>query len=173
MSAEYLMSPNPITAAAETRVADALAMLCEHRIHNLPVIDSSGHFIGLFGLRNLLKALLPKSATLVPALTRLDFLADDLQAVVQCLESVADQPVSDYVDRENLILCRADAPIMEVIRKLYQAPTSLPVVLVDKDGSRLVGMISNWDILTKLSAELFGTQTTLRDACAPGAEPEP
>ncbi|MES9873965.1 MAG: CBS domain-containing protein [Candidatus Sedimenticola sp. 6PFRAG7] len=165
LSADFFMSSDPITLSADTPVSEALRLMCNHRIHNIPIMDGDGHFIGLFGLRNLLQALLPKAATLSPSLSNLDFLADNLQEVVQCLEHVIDQPVRDYVEKENVTVCRSDAPIMEVIRELYEAPSSLPVVLVEGDDMKLVGMISNWDILSKLAAELFNNDERFEGGC--------
>ncbi len=165
MSAEQLMSRDPVTAHADERVTDALIKMCGKHIHNLPVMDSDGKFLGLFGLRNLLRALLPKAAIISPALKSLDFLADNLKEVIESLQEVADQPVKNYLDREHLILCRTDEPIMEVIRKLYEAPTSLPVVLVESDGAHLVGMISYWDILAHISAQLGDVDPRLKSAC--------
>ncbi|MEN8214204.1 MAG: CBS domain-containing protein [Pseudomonadota bacterium] len=166
MTAKQLMSPDPVTALADERVSDALVKMCHKHIHNLPVMDNDGNFLGLFGLRNLLHALLPKAATITPALQSLDFLTDNLEEVTQTLEDIADQPVANYLDNENLILCRTNEPIMEVIRKLYEAPTSLPVVLVASDGARLVGMISHWDILEYISAQIGDIDTRLKRACA-------
>lgn len=138
MSAEFFMSSDPITLSGKARVSDALQLMCNHRIHNIPLMDDEGRFIGLFGLRNFLRSLLPKAATLSPALANLDFLADNLQEVVQCLEHVIDQPLEEYAERENVTVWRADAPIMEVIRELYEAPTSLPVVLVEGNDMKLL-----------------------------------
>lgn len=165
MSAEQFMSHDPVTAPADERVADALVKMCNKHIHNLPVMDSDGKFLGLFGLRNLLHALLPKAATISPALESLDFLADNLEEVIESLQEVADQPVKNHLDREHLILCRTDEPIMEVIRKLHEAPTSLPVVLLESDGAHLVGMISYWDILAHISSQLGDANTRLKSAC--------
>ena len=165
MSAEQFMSRDPVTAHADERVRDALVKMCDKHIHNLPVMDSDGKFIGLFGLRNLLCALLPKAATIAPALKSLVFLADNLEEVIESLQEVADQPVKNYLDRDHLILCRTDEPIMEVIRKLYEAPTSLPVVLVESDGTHLVGMISYWDILAHISSQLGDVDHRLKSAC--------
>lgn len=165
MSAEQFMSRDPVTAHADERVRDALVKMCEKHIHNLPVMDSDGKFIGLFGLRNLLHALLPKAATISPALKSLVFLADNLEEVIESLQEVADQPVKNHLDRDHLILCRTDEPIMEVIRKLYEAPSSLPVVLVESDGTHLVGMISYWDILAHISSQLGEVDPRLKSAC--------
>ncbi|MEA3303495.1 MAG: CBS domain-containing protein [Pseudomonadota bacterium] len=165
MSAEQFMSRDPVTAHADERVRNALVKMCDKHIHNLPVMDSDGKFIGLFGLRNLLHALLPKAATISPALKSLVFLADNLEEVIESLQEVADQPVKNYLDRDHLILCRTDEPIMEVIRKLHEAPTSLPVVLLESDGAHLVGMISYWDILAHISAQLGDADPRLKSAC--------
>ncbi len=165
MSAELFMSPNPITLSANAKVSEALVLMCNHRIHNIPIMDDDGRFLGLFGLRNLLRALLPQAAILSPGLSNLDFLADNLEAVIECLQHVVDQPAGDYLDRDNVIICQADAPIMEVIRKLYETPASLPVVLVEDDGMKLIGMISNWDILSKLAMELFRGDDRFQGGC--------
>ena len=165
MSAELFMSHDPITVPADKKVAEALEIMCRHGVHNLPVMDSEGQFLGLFGLRNLLCALLPKAATISPALGNLDFLADNLEEVIQVLDYVADQPVQNYLDTDNVIVVRADAPIMEVIRKLYEAPTSLPVVLLREDGTHLLGMISHWDILSKIAVQLFKDKEGFKGKC--------
>jgi CBS domain-containing protein len=174
MTAETLMSRNPVTAPADMKVSEALYRLCKHQVHNLPVVDDDGHFLGLFGLHGLLHALLPRAATLDPRLRSLNFYADHLDEVMELLQDIAERPVSEYLDRDNVILCPTDTPIMEVIRMLYESPTALPVVLVEQDETRLVGMLSNWDILAKVGSMMFSPDDeALQQAClGPRSKPK-
>jgi arabinose-5-phosphate isomerase len=49
-----VMTTNPITVAAGTRVADALAVMRQHKISELPVIDEAGRPIGLLDVTDLI-----------------------------------------------------------------------------------------------------------------------
>jgi CBS-domain-containing membrane protein len=168
------MSRHPITAPADMKVSEALYRLCKHQVHNLPVVDDEGRFLGLFGLHGLLHALLPKAATLDPRLRSLNFYADHLDEVMELLRDIGERPVREYLDRDNVILCPMNTPIMEVIRMLYESPTALPVVLVEQNETRLVGMLSNWDILAKIGSMMFSPDDEeLQQAClGPRSKPE-
>jgi arabinose-5-phosphate isomerase len=62
-----VMTRNPITVTKGTRVADAVDVLCRHKISELPVIDDEGRPAGLLDITDLIGLL---SAEQVEALSR-------------------------------------------------------------------------------------------------------
>jgi arabinose-5-phosphate isomerase len=49
-----VMTPDPLTVAAGSRVADAADVLCRHKISELPVIDADGRPAGLLDITDLI-----------------------------------------------------------------------------------------------------------------------
>ena len=74
------MTSTLITLCADDTVADALSLMHSKGVRNLPVVDESGMFIGLFGLRRLSHLLLPKAALDLRAnsISDLQFLPDEV-----------------------------------------------------------------------------------------------
>ena len=62
MTAESIMTSALVTLGPDDTVADALSLMHSKGVRNLPVVDETGSFIGLFGLRRLSHLLLPKAA---------------------------------------------------------------------------------------------------------------
>ena len=64
MTATTIMSTDVVTIKPDASIAKALQLMCIHSVHNLPVVDDEGTFLGLFSLRRLSRELLPKAAKL-------------------------------------------------------------------------------------------------------------
>ena len=62
MTTESIMTSGLFTLKPTDSVADALSLMHEKHVRNIPVVDEAGTFIGLFGLRRLSRLLLPKAA---------------------------------------------------------------------------------------------------------------
>ena len=62
MTVESLMSSDLVTVSPDDTVADALLTMSRHKVHNVPVVDSGGAFVGLVSLRWLTHELLPTAA---------------------------------------------------------------------------------------------------------------
>ncbi len=54
-SVSDVMSRRPITCGPEARLADLMALMTEHRVRHLPVVDA-GHLLGLVSIGDLVKA---------------------------------------------------------------------------------------------------------------------
>ncbi len=50
------MTPDPVTAAADTDVDRAARVMIEHGFRHLPVLDDNGHVIGIVSLRRAVSA---------------------------------------------------------------------------------------------------------------------
>jgi len=56
MSLEMIMSTDLVTIAADDTVAEARALMHDHRIHHLPVVEGTETLVGLVTLTNVLAA---------------------------------------------------------------------------------------------------------------------
>ncbi len=86
----------------------------------------------------------------------MNFMPDNTDEIVARLRELGKQPVSQLLEKKKKIaLCTPETPIPELLRLLYENPTSLPVIVVTGKKKKLAGMVSNWDVLTKLAIDLF------------------
>ena len=160
MTTKAIMSTDLVTVHCESTVADALLLMCENQVHNVPVVDDQGLFKGLLSLRQLTRALLPKAARLDQhsLLMHVDFMPDDPGEFSERLAKIGNESVCSLLAKEKrLRVCTPDTPIPELLQMLYESPTSLPVVVLDGKKERLVGMVSNWDVLNKLVVNLLSS----------------
>ncbi len=159
MSISSIMSKDVITLKASDSITTALQLMCTHAIHNLPVLDKNGNFIGLFSLRRLSRELLPRAAKLDEnsLLMHVNFMPDNSDDFSKRLHKLGKKPVSDLLEKtKKLRFCHPDTSLPELLQLLFESPTSLPVVVIEGKKKKLAGMVSNWDILTKLSINLLG-----------------
>lgn len=159
MTTTTIMSKEIVSLKADDTIATALQLMCKHTIHNLPVLDDKGMFIGLFSLRRLSRELLPKAAKLDQSslLMHINFMSDGTDELLKRLNKLGHKPVSVLLEKSSkLRLCSPETSLPELLQLLFESPTSLPVVVVEGEKKKLVGMVSNWDVLTKLTVNLLG-----------------
>jgi CBS domain-containing membrane protein len=158
MTAQTIMSTDLVTVAPDISVARALLEMARHRVHNIPVVDREGAFVGLVSLRRLTHELLPTAARVDADAFHMDigFLTDQSDEYVLRLLEIGKRPVSDLLEKKKkLRFCSPETPIPKLLQLLSENPTSLPVVVVEGKKKRVVGMVSNWDVLTKLAVRLL------------------
>ncbi|MCU7834725.1 MAG: CBS domain-containing protein [gamma proteobacterium symbiont of Taylorina sp.] len=159
MTATTIMSTNVVTLKPDDSIMSALKLMCTHSVHNLPVLDKDDNFLGLFSLRRLSRELLPKAAKLDEnsLLMHINFMPDGTDDLLHRLHKLGKKPVSDLLEKSNkLRFCSPDTALPELLQLLFDSPTSLPVVVVEGKKKKLAGMVSNWDVLTKLTVNLLG-----------------
>ncbi|MGB5452380.1 MAG: CBS domain-containing protein [Sedimenticolaceae bacterium] len=152
MTVENIMSFRLVRLKPTDRVCDALRIMHEQQIRNLPVVDEDDQFVGLFGIRPLVRLLLPEAAKIKYGLKDLSFMSDDAGALHDRLREVANKPVSDFLEKKKkLTFCKPSTSFPEVLELLDQSSdSSLPVIVVKGKHKRLVGMVSSWDVLEKI-----------------------
>lgn len=154
MSCLAVMTTPPVAVRADASIAAAIDLMFQHRVRTLPVVDAQDVYQGLFGIQFLLKELLPKAATLDPGRGMLDlgFMHDTLDDVRSSLKerlaALYPQRVGTAVHREIAPLSAEDS-LLEAMLRVYQAGFSLPVV--DEKTHKLVGIVSHWSILARLT----------------------
>ncbi len=160
MSAEAIMSNDLFTLTPDVTVADALQAMCEHKVHNIPVVDREGAFVGLFSLRRITHALLPMAAQVEEGELNIDmsFVADSSDAYLDRLLRIGHKPISEFLEKKKkLRFCKPDTPIPRILQLLSENPTSLPVLVIQGKQKKVVGMVSTWDVLTKIASSLSST----------------
>ncbi len=160
MTAQSIMSSQLTTIEPNVSVGEALAIMCAHKVHNLPVVDAQGCFVGLFSLRRITHELLPMAARVGNYHQILDmdmsFVSDDGDDYLKRLHQIGDKPVSSMLEKKKkLRFCGPDTPIPRLLQLLSENPTSLPVLVLEGDQQKVVGMISTWDVLTKIALSLY------------------
>jgi CBS domain-containing protein len=151
MPAESIMTSTLFTLSPTDTVADALSLMHNKKVRNLPVVDESGAFIGLFGLRRLSHILLPKAALGLGAhsVSDLHFLPDEVVQNADRWHEISEQPVKNYLEKKKkLLFCTPQTPFPELLALLDDSKdTSLPVIVIKGKKRKVVGMVSCWDVL--------------------------
>jgi len=151
LTAENIMTSALSTLSPTDTVADALSLMHSKEVRNLPVVDESGAFIGLFGLRRLSHLLLPKAALDLGAhsISDLQFLPDEVVQNGDRWHEISEQPVKNFLEKKKkLLFCTPQTPFPELLVLLDESKdTSLPVIVVEGKTRKVVGMVSCWDVL--------------------------
>ena len=151
LTTESIMTSALFTLSPTDTVADALSLMHSKEVRNLPVVDESGAFIGLFGLRRLSHLLLPKAALNLGAhsISDLHFLPDDVVQNGDRWREISEQPVKNFLEKKKkLLFCTPQTPFPELLALLDESKdTSLPVIVVEGETRKVVGMVSCWDVL--------------------------
>lgn len=151
MTTKNIMTSGLYTLKPTDTVADALSLMNQKHVRNLPVVDSTGMFVGLFGLRRLSHLLLPRAALDLGrhSLSELQFLPDEIVQMGDRWHEIANQPVSNFLEKKKkLLFCTPDTAFPELLALLDESKdSSLPVIVVEGDTQKLVGMVSTWDVL--------------------------
>ena len=154
MTTESIMTSNLFTLKPSDTVAEAIAVMHREHVRNLPVVDESGNFIGLFGLRRLSRLLLPEAASgLGPySISDLHFLPDEVVQMSDRWKEIARQPVLNFLEKKSkLMFCKPGTAFPELLSLLDQSvDSSLPVLVVKGKQQKVVGMVSAWDVLEGL-----------------------
>ncbi len=172
MTAKTIMSTELSTLAPDVTVGEAIRIMCAHKVHNLPVVDENGSFVGLFSLRRITHALLPMAAQVNGNLLNFDmsFVSDNSDDYLDRLKAIGDGPVSDLLEKKKkLRFCSPGTPIPRLLQLLSENPSSLPVIVVEGDKQTVVGMVSTWDVLTKIALCLYSDAPVA--SAEPAAEP--
>jgi acetoin utilization protein AcuB len=140
------MTPNPICGHPEMPVADAQALMQQHNIRHLPILDDEGRLVGLITQRSLLQAAPSNVRKLNPFVV--NYILSKIKA--------------RHVMVKDVITIEEDVPIEEAARIMADRRIGcLPVMR----GDRLVGIISDNDLframVNLLGARRAGVRVTV------------
>lgn len=146
MTCHALISPPPAVLAKTDSVAHAVEQLVSHRFSTLPVVDAKGHYLGVFGVRELIALLLPRAARLGEELGELNFITDSVDDLKARLGSLGKETVSRHMAAHRSV--RAETSAVEALLLLYRGDCCLPVV----DGAgKLVGIVTATDAVARIA----------------------
>ena len=143
MNVADVMTRNPMTIDPEAPIATAMVTMRERALRHLPVVDDRGRLVGMITDRDL------RSAAFAPAV------AEYLSAVAQRRLRGISQALEDLRVRDTMtwdaITIGPDAPVAQAAAIMFEGRfSSLPVV----DGGRLVGIVTERDVLKALAKTL-------------------
>lgn len=151
MSVSDITKRDPVTLSPADTVARAAGLLVRDRALSLPVVDGSGKLLGMFGIDDLAKLLLPRAVTLgvgLEELTDLDFVADTLEALREKMGHIGEEPVKKHMEGGRKHSLDPDSSFTEALFLLHRLGRDVPVV--DETSGKLMGMVSPWDVVAKL-----------------------
>lgn len=141
------MINNIITIKPDQTVSEAMAIFDEQGIRSLPVVNSDGKLVGVFGLRHVLLQLLPNSVTMDDGVRRLDFIMDAAPGIAKRLKKALPLKVADVMDKNPTVVER-DTSMWEAVR--IMAVHGSPISVINSDNGQFEGMISRQTLLKDL-----------------------
>lgn len=136
MRADEIMSRDVITVRADQTVAEAVEVLADRGFRHLPVLDDTGHVVGIVSDRDL-------RALGVPA--TLD------ERTREKIEARMRAPVARMMSA-GVATVRPDAELPDIIDTMLEAGVgALPVV--DDDTDTMLGIVSYVDVLRAVRDE--------------------
>lgn len=146
MTCHALISPPPAVLAKTDTVAHAVEQLLSHRFTTLPVTDAKGHYLGVFGVRELIALLLPRAARLGEDLGDLNFVSDTVDDLKARLGSLGKETLSKHMAAHRSV--RPETSVVEALLLLYRGECCLPVV--DSAG-KLLGLVTATDAVARIA----------------------
>lgn len=151
-----LMTRDPITLPATTPLARAAAIMADHNLKRLPVVDAAGQLVGMVSRYDLLKTV-----------------AEGLRQRPEeplCLADDAASTVGGLMDTSVPAVHRA-TPLAEILDRLLETDKRRVVVL--DDDQRVIGIITDGDVLRRAARRVQGgALQRLASWLAGGARPE-
>ena len=147
MNASDAMEPNPTTLRETDTIECAANYIMKYRYRNLPVVDEHNCYRGMFGVNCLLKQVIPKAVFLPQGLRHVSFLHESFDDLFQRFKEVKDKPISICINNEIQPVA-PDTSLTETMLQLYKTQSSIPVV--EPGSCKLLGMISYWEIGTRI-----------------------
>lgn len=135
---------NVITLKPENTVCEALEIFNKNNIRSLPVVDTQGKFVGIFGLKHVLLSLLPKSVTMEDGLETLDFIQGSTPGIAKRLKKLYPQSVMDNMDKEPITI-DTNTALWESVR--IMAVHGSPIVIVNNETKKFEGIITRLTLL--------------------------
>jgi CBS domain-containing protein len=145
------MHSPPTRLYVDNTVREAIDLLIEHHMYNLPVVNRDEVFVGEISTRRLTGLLLPDSISMDMGLKHTGFMRETLKDLHQRLNNVSDQLISQYVDTDINVVY-PDSPLMDALTLLYHNKY-IRIPVLDPDNQQLVGGISFITLLRALEME--------------------
>lgn len=141
MKVKTCMTRRPLVLRPEDGVKEASSLFISKKIGAAPVVNDTGHVVGIISIVDILNTFSPD---FLPLLTNVDFIRDygALDIKVRDVKELEKTKVSDIMTK-NVVTVDGDSDIMRAIALMKKNGfRHLPVVKNDK----LVGLVSQTDV---------------------------
>ena len=150
MIAANIMTKEVKTLKPSNSIIDALEILKEEKIRQIPVVDNDNKVVGTITSRGLLRTLLPdyitsgdlKDVKFAPELTQFTDKIDDLRNTT--VQEVIDK------DCKDCTCISPETSTMEIAAIFVNSDKELESVIVVDDENRVLGVISPIDVYKRL-----------------------
>jgi len=136
-----IMDPHPTVVRSTDLIHSAIRRIMQNRYRHLPVVDDEGRYVGIFGINNLLRLVLPKTA--INGLDNEPWIHETLGDLNERLMECQNDPVASCL-RTDIAAVYPDTPLIETLVLLYHSKCPVPVVTHGK--GELAGMVSYFDV---------------------------
>lgn len=144
MQVKDVMSSTVIRVCAEARVADAVALMQEHRVDGLPVVDDRNLVVGILTNADLLQRVRRQGPFTFNCMLYAFVYCEEDEAVLERIRCLLESPITKLYTR-NVITCQPEEHLADVAGRLVDHRLKrLPVVTAH---GRLVGMLSRGDVM--------------------------
>ena len=147
MNAAHIMTTGIIAIQKEKTVREAMNILTEKRIRQLPVVDNDNRIIGVLKARKLIQAVLPKYVA--DGLLKDVKFAPDLPQLHEKAKEIINRKVSEVMDK-NFVKMPPDTSVFEIATIFVNAEHPVECIYIVDDKDRPLGIISPWDIFKKI-----------------------
>jgi CBS domain-containing protein len=149
-----IMTLQPVVLRRADPVAKAVKLFLDHRMLGIPVIEADSRYSGMFVRSTLIALLLPRVVShqeLTPEIGHLidvGFVTETLEDARERFARVSNDPIERHMRTDTPIM-RPDTPVTTALFLLCRTRNFLPVV--EESTEKLVGVVSTWDVLAKVS----------------------
>ncbi len=147
MNAAHIMTTGVATLQKEKTVKDAMKILIEKRIRQMPVVDNDNRIIGVLKARKLIQSVLPRY--IADGLLKDVKFAPDLPGLHEKAKELANKNISDVMDKD-FVKISPHAAVFEIATIFVNAEKSVENIYVVDDKDMILGIISPWDIFKKI-----------------------
>lgn len=144
-----IMHSPPTHLYVDSTVQEAIDLLVEHHMYNVPVVDRDEIFVGEISARRLMGLLLPVSLSMEQGLKQTSFMRESLADIKRRLDAVKNHPIAPYV-ATDITVVYPDSPLIDALMLLFHKYIRIPVV--DRNNGRLLGGISLITLLRAVEA---------------------
>jgi CBS domain-containing membrane protein len=132
----------------DSSLEEAWLALEQSGVTALPVVDSTGRYLGVFTQTDFFRLALPKAAAVEGGLSDLAFASETVDDLRRRLRHVRGEKVRNNLDPATPSV-RPGTSVVEAVLHFSRGFCSLPVV--DENSGRLLGVISASSLLTELA----------------------
>lgn len=147
MVAANIMTPGAITLTRNKTMLDAIRLISDKKIRQIPVVDAENKVIGVITPRRLMRAILPPyiSEGMVADVK----FAPELPEFIEKIDELRSKNVDDVLEKEYTSV-GPDTHTMEIAALFVNSRRPVESILVLDGQKRLLGIISPWDIFKRL-----------------------